>query len=346
MVKHPTLVLNLPDKQAVSARADELANLAELAVLIQQAKGSRIANEFLLDGIGLKLNASLNEGFYQEALDYHLGLLFAHLLQPELANTHLARSHTLPTAGDDLMFNEQVDQSLRLYEHQSAAAARGMPPILVAGLPRSGSVSLTQSLAAALDAPVLRISTGHLPEHVLVRSWLNSFARGGAVTHDHFGATPFNLGVLRDAGWRDLFVLVRDPRAAAASVAQLQRAKMARSSAADNLESGIIEEALTGFIPWVDGWLAAQAETELRLHWIKYLESTSDMAGTVRRILGVLRAGYPALDELLETPILEVTGNLVRGDDEAWRSMVGAAGQRRLWEAISPQMVELLDLRP
>jgi hypothetical protein len=69
------------------------------------------------------------------------------------------------------------------------------------------------------------------------------------------------------------------------------------------------------------------------------------MAGTVRRILSVFRADHPVLDELLEAPIVEVTGNFVRGDDEGWRSMVSAAGQR-LWEAISPATVELLSLKP
>jgi hypothetical protein len=346
MVKHPLLVLNLPNKQTISGRADELGNLAELAGLIQRAKGSRVANEFLLEGVGLKLNPNLNEVFYQEALDYHLGLLFAHLLRPQLASEHLARSHSLPTTGDDLMFTEQTEQSLRLQEHQLAAAARRMPSILIASLPRSGSVSLTQTLAAALDAPVMRISTGHFPEYVLIPSWLNSFSPGGAIAHDHLGATPFNLQVLKDAGWRDVFVLVRDPRAAAASLVQLERSNLERSSATENLESRVIEVALTCCIPWVHGWLAAQTGTELRLHWITYLESTRDMAGTVRRIFGILRAGYPALDELLEAPIQEMTGNFVRGDDEAWRSMVGAAGQRRLWEAISPEAVELLGLKP
>jgi hypothetical protein len=87
-------------------------------------------------------------------------LLFAHLGRPEQASDHLA-PHVLPGTIDDMMFSEQVEQSLRLYEHQSAAAARRMPSILIASLPRSGSVSLTLSLAAALDAPHMRISVGH-----------------------------------------------------------------------------------------------------------------------------------------------------------------------------------------
>ena len=346
MIKHPLLVLDMPNRLTFPARADELLNLTELAALIQQAKGSRAANDFLLGGVGLRFNPTLNEGFYQETLDYHLGLIFAHLRQPEKASGHLARSRTLPATGGDLMFTEHVEQSLRLYEHQSVAAARRMPSILVASLPRSGSVSLTQTLAVALDAPTMRISAGHLPDYVLIRSWLNPFSRGGAVAHDHFGATPFNLSVLREAGWRDVFVLVRDPRASAASIAQHERSAMAYSSSAENLESWIVETALTQCIPWVQAWLDARTESALRLHWIKYSDSTGDMAGTARRIFGILRADYPALDELAETPIAEKTGNFLRGDDDAWRSMVGAAGQKRLWEAISPEAIELLELLP
>jgi hypothetical protein len=346
MVNHPMLVLGLRNERLVAGRFDELTNLAELASHLREAKGSRIANEFLLNGIGLRLNQSLDDNYYREALDYHLGLLFAHLRQPELAAEHIAHANVLPASGGDLVFSGQVEQSLRLYEHQSRAAARGIPSILIASMPRAGSVSLTQSLAATLDAPVIRISAGHFPDYSLIPSWLNSFSPGGAIAHDHFGASPFNLRVLREAGWRDVFVLARDPRASAASLIQLEISKMGQSYPAEILEDRIVETALTCCIPWIRSWLAAQAAPDMRLHWIKYQEATRDMVGAVKRVLDILRPVYPVLGELLDGQIQEVTGNFRRGEDEAWRSMVGVAGQRRLWEAISTEAAELLDLQP
>lgn len=345
MVNHPMLHLDL-DRKIVAGRFDQFSNLVELAQLIQHSKGSRIADQFLLDGIGLRLNENLNESYHREAFDYHLGLLLAHLGQPERAVDHLARSGVLPSSGGDMLFESQVAESLLLHQHQSKAAARGVPSILLASMPRAGSVSLTQSIAAALDAPVIRISTGDFPNYVLVPTWLNAFSPGGAVAHDHFGASPFNLQILKNAGWREVFVLVRDPRASAASLLQRGRSAANRCNAAEDVEHRIVESALNSYIPWLHEWIAAQAMPELRLHWIKYGETVGDIIGTVQRVFEVFRANYPALDTLLSKPVREVTGNFVQGDDDAWRSLVGAEGRNRLWNAISPQAAELLGLQP
>jgi hypothetical protein len=245
-----------------------------------------------------------------------------------------------------MLFESQVAESLLLHQHQWKAAARAMPSILLASMPRAGSVSLTQSIAVALDAPVMRISAGHFPDYVLVPTWLNSFSPGGAVAHDHFGASPFNLQILKNAGWREVFVLIRDPRASAASSVRHELPVANRPDAAEELEHRIVELALNSYIPWLHEWVAAQAMPELRLHWIKYRDSTGDMSGTVRRVLEVLRADHPALDPLLAKPVPEVTGNFVHGDDDAWRSLVGTEGRGRLWDAISPQAAELLGLQP
>jgi hypothetical protein len=331
--------------QEVSSRYDELSDLAELAEPIRQARGSRVATEFLLHGIGIRLNPLRNEAYYQEAFDYHLGLLLAHLGRPEQAVDHIERSHVLPGSGGDMAFSDHVAESLRLHELQSEAAARGMPSILIASMPRAGSASLTQSLAGTLAAPVMRVSAGNIPFYALVPGWLNSFSPGGAVAHDHFGATPFNLRVLQEAGWRDLFVLARDPRASAASFVRPESLAANGLHSAETVEQRIIEKALSSYIPWLDGWIAAAPALGQRLHWLTFKDTTADMPGTVRRILQVFRSDYPAVGEIIDGPVLETKANFLRGDDEAWRSMVSAEGRRRLWAAIPPAMAELLDLQ-
>ena len=68
----------------VEARHFDLVNAGDYAQYVRNIKGNRVANEVLLDAIGLTLRPELDNDYYREALEYHLGLLYAHLGQPEL----------------------------------------------------------------------------------------------------------------------------------------------------------------------------------------------------------------------------------------------------------------------
>ena len=69
----------------VEARHFDLVNAGDYAQYVRNIKGNRVANEVLLDAIGLTLRPELDNDYYREALEYHLGLLYAHLGQPERA---------------------------------------------------------------------------------------------------------------------------------------------------------------------------------------------------------------------------------------------------------------------
>jgi len=183
----------------------------------QQQLGYRAGNQLIIDKIGLDAQFAQDEGYWREALDYHLGLLYAHVGEPEKAAEHFERSHTHPGHGGNQVFDGHQHESLELRRRQELARQRGMPSPVIAAMPRSASASLTQTLATLFDAPLMRISCGRFPNFYLVPRWLNSFSPGGAVLHDHFGAVPFNLKTLREGGVRRVFVRVRDPRPAAAS---------------------------------------------------------------------------------------------------------------------------------
>ncbi len=345
MTYHPMLQLDLR-QGTVAARYGELSNLADLAHLIRDAKGNRAATEFLVNGIGLRSNQHLNEDYYRGAFAYQLGMLLAHLGQEEAAADNLKQSGVLPLGGGDPEFSFAVAESLRLYEHQSQAAAEGVPSILITAMPHSGSASLTQTLAATLNAPIMRLSAGHFPGFVLIPRWLDCFSRGGAVVHDHFGASPFNLRTLKESGWRDLWVLVRDPRASAATHVRNEMSDVGLTYPPEHLERRIVDYALNAFIPWLQGWIDAQQTMDLRMHWIKFKETTANMPAAVRGLLDRLIVDHRALEELLAEPTREVRGNFFRGDDEAWRESVGDAARRHLWDAMSPEAIELLELEP
>jgi hypothetical protein len=103
----------------------------------------------------------------------------------------------------------------------------------------------TYTLARALDVPVLHISAGSFPNHFLVPSWLDMFLEGGAITQDHFAANDFNLGVLQGRGSRDIFVLIRDPRAAARS--QVHHLARGRDGGAEPLARRIERQCTENF---------------------------------------------------------------------------------------------------
>jgi hypothetical protein len=209
------------------------------ALAIARGCGNRAANDFVLSQIGIHGSPDNGEGYFADAMHYHLGLLHAHAGNPTEMAPHLTQSHTMPTGESDLLFSDHVNLSYVLRHRQLAAMKRGVPPILVACMPRSASATLTYTLARALDLPVLHISAGSFPNHFLVPSWLNMFLEGGAITQDHFAANDFNLGVLQGRGPRDIFVLIRDPRAAARSeVHHLARDATAAASRWRGVSSG------------------------------------------------------------------------------------------------------------
>jgi hypothetical protein len=215
-------------------------------------------------------------------------------------------------------------------------------------MPRSASATLTQTLANLLDVPVPHVCLGEFPEHYyLVPSWLDTFLEGGALTQDHFTLNPFNRGVLANRGRRDIFVTVRDPRAAARSHVYMRAAQGYRAAA--TIEQRIERECVRDFVPWLQSWIDCTGDPALpfRIHIVKFTDIAADLAGTVRRIARILQDGHPAMVPYAQRrDVEEIRVHFQEGDDEAWRSEVGAAARTRLWDACTPDFRELLNLRP
>jgi hypothetical protein len=324
-----------------------LADLRTAIAEVEDARrqhGNRAGNQAIIDKIGLEARFVQGEAYWGEALEYHLGLLYAHSGEPEKAAYHFERSGTLPSGGGDLIFSEHQREALELHRLQHSAKERGIPSLLIASMPRSASASLTQTLATMLEAPLMRVSSGQIPNYFLVPRWLNCFSPGGAVAHDHFGAAPFNLKTLRDCGCYEGFVRVRDPRAAAASMTRLLNRRFGAPQHV-TYESQMIQLCEQYFIPWIAGWLtAADAAAGLTIHWLA--QPSSAIAAMTRQVLTVLVAKYPALEQFVAVDVAEVRANYVTGDEQAWRKDIGTSGQQRLWQAIPQNVKDFLGLKP
>src|SRR5258708_19261337 len=314
------------------------------AVAIQGGRGSRVANDFVLNQIGIHGSPDNGDSYFAEAMHYHLGLLHAHAGNPTEMAPHLSQSHTMPTGENDLLFSDHVNLSYVLRDRQLPALKRGLPPILIACMPRSASATLAYTLSPAVYIPVMHISAGNFPDRFLAPSWLDMFLEGGAITQDHFAASDFNLGALQGRGPPDIFVLIRDPRAPA----RPQLHHLARGDGGgEPLARRIQRQCLENFMPWLQGWIdcANNKKSPFRIHWLTYRETCRDTGAILRKIAGVLGADNKSISAFSHAHSLqEDRMHFVHGHDDAWQREVDSPTRDRLWQACTAEMKALLDL--
>jgi hypothetical protein len=314
-------------------------NLPELTA----ANSNRAANEALLRRLGIELHDQ-NDAYYAEALDYHLGLVAAYRGQPELMAEHLRKSRTMPSSqDDDELFSDHVNTSHATRTHQQRAISRGLPAILVSAMQRRAALAFSHSLARLFDVPLLRLAVGSPQQGYLVPSWLDMFLEGGAVSLDDFAACDFNLGVLEPRPLPGLFVLIRDPRAAARSFVVTRFDNPPAGSA---LDEQIELACVSHFIPWLSGWID-RAGRQPSFTWLRHHQTLADRAASARTVAAVLSDGSPAIRRFAKTTVMpHFETPFVTDDDDCWRSDVGREARARMWAACSPAIRGLLDLEP
>jgi glycosyltransferase involved in cell wall biosynthesis len=330
--------------QSIAAAAD-INSIVQQTEILAKEKGSRAATQYLLERIGLRCASDLNESYFAEALHYHLGVLEAYSSNPEKMAPHLSLSHTMPTAEAVQLFSDKVNASFVVRDWQREGIARGIPSILISCMPEASGATLVQMISGEIGIPTMQLSLGRLPDRFLVPSWLDMFLGGGAVSQDDFPASDFNVGVLSGRDLKHVFALVRDPRAAAWS--SIQAGEQKGSVESEPLERRLERECLTRFIPWLQGWtdLSKQGNAPFRVHLLTYREVRSDLAGTLRKIAGLLQNDHPSLLPYTQhQTIAPLRAHFVTGDDHAWRREVSRGVLDRLWAACTPEIRSFLDL--
>lgn len=346
--RYPQTMLRVMMRKAAEGHsAEALQGFAAEAKAIQSRQGSLRAVGHLLDKLSVEMSLDRDEAYCAEALHFHLGVLEGYSGRPETMAEHIRLSRTMPCGQDEHLFSDHVAICLLAREHQLDAIARKMPAILFACMPRSASATLTYSLAKLLDVPVLHTAIGLFPNYFIAPSWLDMFLEGGAVTQDHFMPNDFNFGVLGARGPRDVFVTIRDPRAAARSEVHW-RARWGNVGAV-SIEECIEQQCLQNFIPWLQSWIERSREksSSLRVHMIKFQDVVGDLPATVRLIARTLQDEFAAMAAYAKCAnVEEVRIHYKQGDDDAWRSEVGEATRRKLWDACTTEIREVLNLVP
>jgi len=315
------------------------------ALEIMRVSGSREANRHFLEKIGTRLAPDYDEGYFAEALYYHLGLVHGYAGDPDKMAEYISLSKTMPGPEDDRLFSDHVADSRIVREEQRQAIVRDMPAVLFACLPRSGGGTVVHTLAQLCDLPVTHLSIGDY----LAPSWLDMFLEGGAVNQDHFPAHSFNLGVLAGHGPRDVFVTIRDPRAAACSAVLNPVTGDRPLCSPEALEDAIAEECLSRAIPWLEAWIKASRapDAPLRIHWVPFRQTAADVPATVRRVCAILAEHNAKLEPFArDRHIDEMRMNFVVGNDEERLARLSKATRGRLWEACSVELRELIGATP
>ncbi len=324
---------SLLDKNDPAGVATELVGKARALA----GSSNRRAVEFLVDAIGVRVSDTKNESYLADALNYLCAQLFAHSGMPAEAAAAAAASNVLPWPGGDTLFADAVAEGVALARAQDEAISRGAPAIMLACMPRAASAALTATLSEITGAPVLRISLGRFPDFALVHDWLRRFLRGGAILHDHFGASEFNLSVLRDCGVGVVHLLVRDPRAAAASLARRRHGAGATPAHLDAFYS-------RQYAPWLREWLAAENQRRVEVRWIRSGDVTSNPASLRTVLASILGETGPYAAAIAGAKLADA--NFAQGDPDAWRTLAPPDLQRKMWALLPDEIVERLQLRP
>ncbi|HET7803285.1 MAG TPA: hypothetical protein VFL53_03515 [Pseudolabrys sp.] len=305
----------------------------EFAKLARGLPGNRASVEFLVNRIGVRVTKTRNDSYFAEARDYLCAHLFAHANMPNEAAQAIAASNVLPHSGGDALFSEAVAEGVAFAHAQDDAIKRGVPAVILASMPRAASAALTQTLAQITGAPIFRVSIGKFPNCWLMPAWLKRIARGGAILHDHFGASEFNVGALRDQGIDRVFVLVRDPRAAAVSAAKMEFGD--RPGEAD------VDAAYSKYISWLHDWIDAEKSAKIKIRWIRSRDVTHGSAGLNAILTAILGSGFT--DQISRASLAIANASGQRPDE--WREAISPQLLSKMWTLLPPEVVDRLELR-
>jgi len=316
---------------------------------VQRKKGNRAADAFFINHIGIHPSELFNDSYYADVVNYNLGMLMAHSGRAEEASELLSKTGLLPGPGGNMLFSDHQKESLALYEKQQAAAKRGMASIIITSLPKSGSASLTQSLSELMGSPIMRLSTGRMPNYALIQSWANRFSSGGLLTHDHFSATPHNLSVLQKAGISRIVVQVRDPRASTLSHINMKKSQGEKGFKKSKLTSAF-KTIFPAHVEWLRSWVEAAHDTPwLTIHWVAFQDFKQQPWETLGGIVEPYADSWPMreiADKIAKKEGALVTANFHQGNDNAWRKNASPRLQKKMWKAIPNDVITFMGLQP
>ena len=255
--------------------------------------------------------------------------------------------------GAKVTFAEHLEFVTVFSEAQADGLRRGIPPIVITAMSKSGSASLTQTISEMLNVPIGNLSwSNFVKEGRIVPTFAKCIARGAAVTHEHYSATPGNLSALAAAGVGRLYAHVRDPRQTAVSYIHHQRWKEAGTPQGfyeqeqydhrlqDEEIASVVEEIYPAMVQWIVDWVSASEDPnrplDIRVDSFERMKREKDQFYVdLLQHFGVT-ATTQEMSQILQS--MEVRANYRRGRTDEWKEAFPAQDCRIMSEMLPAEL--------
>lgn len=236
------------------------------------------------------------------------------------------------------------------YKKQEDAIKRGLPSILINTQAKSGTIYVRGKISQALRVPWCRLTVNPV-DNEPIKSWVSSFARGGAVTGEHLFATDTTVNRLKECGIRKIVIHTRDPRDAAFSMLHFRKkqsthASLINSTIGDHYGDATLDDSFLlecgKFIPywlgWLNSWIKLDNEenSPFSLLFTDYREFQTDELIFFRKILEF----YEIETEKFDFGVALADSHKAHfrsGKSGEWRTLVS--------ENITEQVWKLMDMK-
>ncbi len=243
-----------------------------------------------------------------------------------------------------------------------AARQRGVPGIVVASLPKSGTRFIANTLCVGLSAPQTFVIPRFFNTNIIARK-LKQVMTGGLIAVDHLRPTARTIAALREAGVRRLVVNIRDPRQAALSLLQFLIDKAAEIPSMTQTERDWIRESGTtagaGFLnqyrmqvetqaAWIADWVELQRSLiDVAIDFTTFEAMRADTGAFMDALLD--RLGVPSArfdSSVRDLPLAGLAEHFRRGETEEWRRIVPADQHQALFHALPADLTDRFGWRP
>lgn len=270
-----------------------------------------------------------------------------------------------PRKAHDFVEGHRVSGALKEYYPgpkqdlaQVFGRVRGIPPILISTISKSGSTFLTSEIQKRTASPFMKImtSTGY-DDPMVLEDALERFAKGGMVCRQHFPPDDDVLATVAAAGVDRVLFHVRDPRRALISWVFYQESTM-RKNVRINREirgtepreyseldfDGKIQNQVENFleptVEMMEKWITARDSDghDVDIKITRFEDMISEPGDFFEEVLSFYGVTHrPALKSLIETlrrqP--EHNSNKKRGGDvDEWEELISDPVKRDVLDAI------------
>jgi len=226
---------------------------------------------------------------------------------------------------------------------QEAAIERGIPSILLATLPKSGSLYLWSTIAKSLEAPMFRVALPRGPtEDELVPGLVDVFAKGGLCAQQHLSPSPENIEILKARGIKRMLLHIRDPRQATVSW-WLYNLRIGASRPRERSRAEIEEHLWSAYFApaakWVTDWIEiVDRDPDISIMLSTQEQLSADAPGLVGSILDFF--GVPSARYSLDIAAKTDATHFRKGSKDEWLGFFSEDFKRRSTDLVPNDIAE------